>query len=261
MGGRIVQHAFGMIFRNLAESLKILLGPSLIALAVFYLLLGSAGVSLGQFAAAMQMGGAMSPELAAAAPFLLIGMVLYFLIFCWIAVAWHRFVLLEEYPGLLPPLPAGVVAHYAWRSFGLAMLMTVGSIPVLLVLGMALGPMMMNGAMGGVVELLFGVIVTTLFTYFWFRLAIVLPATSLGEPLSLREGWGASGRLSGPILNTAFIMSLVNLVLSLVVGIIASVSVQLAQLINLGGTLVILLAGVSVLTTLYGHLIEGRELP
>jgi hypothetical protein len=67
--------------------------------------------------------------------------------------------------------------------------------------------------------------------------------------------------MSGAILNTAFIMSLINLVLTLVVSIVGSVSGLLGQAVYLGGTLLILLAGVSVLTTLYGHLIEGRDLP
>jgi hypothetical protein len=261
MGGRIVQHAFGMIFRNLSESLKIMLGPSLIAVAIFYLLVGTSNVSVAQFFAAMQMQGGMDPSVASAAPVILMGLILYFVIFCWIAVAWHRFVLLEEYPGVLPALPLATVAYYAWRSFGLAVLLTVGSIPVLMILGLALGPMMMGGAASGVVELIFGLIVTTVFTYFWFRIAIVLPATSVGEPLSLREGWGATARMSGAILNTAFIMSLINLVLTLVVSIVGSVSGLLGQAVYLGGTLLILLAGVSVLTTLYGHLIEGRDLP
>ncbi len=105
MGGQIVVHAFRLVFRNLSDALKVSVGPYLIGLVVAAL----AMMALGGSPAAWLSGNvdmmAGDPMAAAGLGFAsLVAMLVMLFISSWVAVAWHRFVLLEEYPGVLPAL-------------------------------------------------------------------------------------------------------------------------------------------------------------
>ncbi len=101
MAWKIVLHAFRMIFANIGDALKVSVGPMLI-FVVLALVLGSvANVSF------TSIDPIQSVETASAGALFVSVLILCaaaIFIFAWIAVAWHRFILLEEYPGVLPAL-------------------------------------------------------------------------------------------------------------------------------------------------------------
>jgi hypothetical protein len=171
----------------------------------------------------------------------------------WIAVAWHRYVLEEEYPrGYLPRWHGASMLGYLGRSILLGLIvlfaMAIAGIPVGLV-GAA--------APGLVGVLVFGLI--GLAGYLFFRLGVMLPAAAIGERMSLSEAWSATRDDDGAVVVLAL----------LVIG--GSVIVQLPSLVGGQGSFVDLvyqvvtgwfatLIGISVLTTLYGHYVQGRPI-
>src|SRR6056297_2995178 len=122
MALQIVRHAILMVFNNWRDALKASLGPIAIGIALSLVLALLLRVDLSLILAQQPIitdtGGPMAQQLPPNAG----GLVLFGLfvalislfVLSWVAVAWHRFILLEEYPGLLPPLSGKPV----WRYLG-----------------------------------------------------------------------------------------------------------------------------------------------
>ena len=104
------------------------------------------------------------------------------------------------------------------------------------------------------------VFVTTILTYLWFRIALALPAIAVGKPITMGQAWEASKGMSGTIFGVALLLMAINGVATIFTGQIAMVFGPLAFLIDLAVQWTILMLGVSILTTFYGHLIEKRPL-
>lgn len=254
MGWKIVAHGLSLLFRNPGEALRVSVGPLVIAALLVWLAFRVTGASPQMLLYGLAVGR-LAPQAAVA-----ISIVLVVVLFstAWVAVAWHRFILLEEYPGLLPALPGGRIAAYAGRSILLAILMVVVMFPVWAIAGQ----IVMLSGLGGVpgAGLVLGFALDTLFTFLWLRIAIVLPATALGRPYSLSRGWNDGARLSGEVLRAAAIVVALNLVATRALALLplGAGPALVAQALL---TWITLMAGSSLLTTLYGHLAEGRRLP
>ncbi len=254
MSWLIVRHAFQMVFGNLTEAVKVSVGPALILAAVYF------GVSrlfdLPGNTFDMLQG---QPEMAQRAfvPVMII-LLTYLLVFAWVAVAWHRFVLLEEYPGLLPAFNGRPVLPYLGKTLLVAMVLLLVMIPLLLLVSLALGPILMAAPLiGGII---LGLLIGIVFSYFWLRFAICLPATAVGKPMKIGESWSATAPLSGTIFGVTIIISALNLLASYAAGQLGALSGVLGMVAEVGVTWVTMMVGVSILTTLYGHLVEGRDL-
>jgi hypothetical protein len=251
MGWQIVKHSFLMLWRNLSDALKVSVGPVVIAVLVSGIALTVSGIT-----PEMVVFGMTTGELPASA---MLGVLFVLLVmvfaFAWIAVSWHRFVLLEEYPGLLPSIGNRPIWPYAGMSILLAMAMLLALLPALFVAAM-IGNIAGQGA---VVSALLGIAVGVYFTYLWLRTALVLPALSVGHPLKISEAWRITGQLSAPILQAAAIVVTINVLGSSLIGAVSGGVIGVV--IETTFSWVTLMAGTSVLTTLYGVLIEKRELP
>src|SRR5262245_56365155 len=94
------------VFNNLGAAVRVSLVPYLIVVLASVLLVGSAFMSLmqaGNDPAAMQAAFSNNfPWLQFAICFVVV-----IVCFTWVAVAWHRYVLLDETPGWLPPFKGG----------------------------------------------------------------------------------------------------------------------------------------------------------
>lgn len=269
MSANLLLHAIRMITDNITEALKASVGPMAILLALLLIVAVLMGLPLGAIGEIGTMGPMMEGDGAMGQPspeqmmmagklglFSIIGLALYLLVFCWIAVTWHRFILLGEYPSWLTS-PAGLpIGPYLWTSLKLVLLMIVIFIPVSVVIGFVISPLMMASPWlaGAVLFLLLG----GLFGFLWMRLALGLPAAAIGEHLGIRESWKRTSSFSGPIFGVALLLILMNLVLglpSLLVG--ANLLGALLEIIVQWFTIMV---GVGILTTLYGHIVEGRPL-
>lgn len=244
MAFHIIRHAVRMIFGNFGQAMRIVFVP--MAIAIFI---------------ATVMPIILDRLLVRSAIVLTL---LYFLLILfaivltgWVAVSWHRYVLLEEYAGKMPRFSRREVAPYLWKSFFLICILFVCMFPLALV-GSMLGPIFGSRAAGLIdISLLF------VGPYLWFRFGLELPATALGKPIGFRASWGETRKLNATIWGASamFVCLCIILQIGPLMFLSPSPYVQLVQLF--GAVLLnvlLMLVSLSILTTLYGHLIEKRSL-
>lgn len=265
MGGQIVLHSFRLVFSNLSDALKVSIGPYAIGLVLAVIVLGMAGVPLSELLS--QGSEALAPSVeqmaegAAGRAFAaLIAALILLFVSSWVAVAWHRFVLLEEYPGMLPALAGRPVGSYIGKAIKLALVLVLVAIPLGLIVGLVMAPFV-NGSqtafvvMGLLVAILFGAVLTMIS----IRLGLILPAVSLNRQMTLKESWAATRPVAGAIMSAVLILVVLNVVASGIVGLILGGTV-LFGIVDLIVSWVSLMVGLSILTTVYGHVIEGRSI-
>ncbi|SFS19722.1 hypothetical protein [Yoonia litorea] len=258
MAFQIIRHAFRMVFGNLREALKVSVGPYLILSVIVVLAVGMISETGGMFDNGTPMGGAEPMQPTAALIILALIPVVLFTV-AWVAVAWHRFILLEEYPGLLPQLAGRPIWAYVGRSILYGFIIALASLPLIfLTMGLAM-PLMMAGS--GVAAVFVSVLITGFMTYVWLRIAIALPSIAIGQPISMGDSWHATKGMSGTIFGVAFLLMGINGVATVLIAEISAVLPLVGFVLDIAVRWTVLMLGVSILTTLYGHLIEGRDLP
>lgn len=172
----------------------------------------------------------------------------------WIAVAWHRYVLLSEYPrGWLPRFDGGRMLGYLGRSLLIAILIGLA----ILVLMMPLGFLAI--ALPGLAAL-YPVLAVGVGSILFFRLGVILPAGAVDRKMTLGEAWDATKDGNSTVLVLAGLMMAGSLILQLP----SMLNGDPGSIINLVYGIVVnwfaTIIGVSVLTTLYGHFVEGRAI-
>ncbi|MGI9368582.1 MAG: hypothetical protein ACR2O2_07060 [Ruegeria sp.] len=172
----------------------------------------------------------------------------------WIAVSWHRFVLLEEYPtGILPTFRSDRILAYILRLLLIGVIAGIAFLPAGFVFT-ALG--------GGLI----GVSIILLVVYFLFlvvcgfRIAIVLPAAALGEPLTLKDAWGKTAGATGSIIVLLIVSVVFQFLVDILFTLLAFIPILGVLLVMFLAVLVFPMINVSILTTMYGVFVEKREL-
>ncbi|MBF9031302.1 hypothetical protein HKCCE3408_12940 [Rhodobacterales bacterium HKCCE3408] len=251
-GMRLTRHILAQVFGNIGEAARLSAVPvTLLALVVYWAFVGNAEFFTGQASGdpdAMPGAGEI-PQ--APGRFFILSLVALFVL-SWIAVAWHRYVLVEDRPGLMPALTPARILGYIWRTFLIGMIIILILIPVVLLLGGLIS------AGAAPVVFILGLGLNFLGQWIFVRWALVLPAWAVDRPLRLSESWAATKDVSGeilvPIIGLAVIFTIVQQVLTLLPGGIV------ALVLFLGVYWLQTLLNLSLLTTLYGNRIEGREL-
>ena len=247
-GLQIFTHSVRLVFSNLENALRVSL--------VLYLVQAANSIFLYLNPPEMtEMAGTEFPVMVpgTAGSSLLLS-ILAVIASLWIAVAWHRFVLAEEYPtGWLPRWHGSNMLSYLGRSILLglfiAFAVVAASIPISLI-AMVAPPLV---AMVPFFMIGFG-------AYLFFRLSVMLPAAALGEKLRLGEAWDATKGETGTLLTLTAIVVAASIVVqlpTLLSGDATSfISLVYALVVNWFATVI----GISLLTTLYGHFIEKRPI-
>jgi hypothetical protein len=181
-----------------------------------------------------------------------------------VAVAWHRYILLDEVPEGMAKLR---VDKTVWRYFGNLLLISIMIFLAALPLSFLIIPIMaMNSALGFMGILLYSSVVLTPIFY---RLSIKLPAIALGrQDFRIGDAWAASNGnwwqivlvalgVSALSLGAALIMFLTSRLFNTVLG--TSVGFWADLLVQLGVNWVITVMGITLLTSLYGYFVEKRE--
>lgn len=260
MALKILLHTFRMIFGNLGQALRISIGPYLILIALVMILFLAIGgpmqmpMSMSENPADMMINPALG-----LLPVLFLPVVLF--VTSWVAVSWHRFILKEEYAGLLPAVTGRPIWSYAGKAILLGLIIALVAIPLFLVLGLVAAPFVGNGTGGlpfiGV--LIFG-LASVLLTYLSLRLGVALVGTALAKPMAFREAWSASSNISGVIFSLSVLIMAINIVPGVILGPISMTLPIIGVALELALTWLTMMLGISVLTTLYGHVIENRPL-
>ena len=249
LGIRLIGHAISMVFSNIGAALRISVPIFVTSLVFIVLFAGQLGRAYDGNEAGYQGLGI---------GFVII-VVLTVAAVCWTAVAWHRYILLQENPGMfLPKLDGNLVLGYIGRSILLGL--------VLIIPGIAL-----SFLGGGVAFNLFAaspylaVILITLIIYvplffLFYRFSLILPAGAIGKHMTLGNSWSDTASASGAIVVVSLVMLAVSVVFELVIQkIFGSTSVS-TLVVSAVIDWFMMMIGLSILTTLYGHLVEGREL-
>ncbi len=257
MSANLLLHAIRMIVNNLGDALKASIGPFALLAVALFLLAGAFDVPLSAVGDLGAQGAGMDPQVAASVGlFSLVAAVLYLVVFAWVAVTWHRFILLAEYPPIFPSPAGKPIGTYLLKSVQLALLMIVVLIPAGFAAGLLLAPIAMGSPVIGGVAI--AVALGGIAGFMWLRLGLALPATAIGESFGIRDSWARTQPMSGTIFGVAVLLILMNLV----IGIPAALAGPniVGVLLDLAATWFTLMVGVGILTTLYGHIVEGRSI-
>lgn len=250
-GWLIFKHAFGMVLRNWREALQIGLVPALLVVAFSVVVLRSAAVELFQGVNPEDMDYVFSrPQVVSG---VLVVWLVAMVSMLWIIVNWHRFVLLEEFPtGWLPPFRLGPVLGYLGRIILLGVLALLFMIPVGMVAGLFLVIPVLGVVALGAMYIFLAIAL--------YRVVVILPACAVEKPVSLSTAFNATKGANFDIFILMLVSFGVNILLQLVVLAVSAIVPLLGALVSIPVFLALSLVNVSVLTTFYGHYIEGRPI-
>jgi hypothetical protein len=248
----LVKQTIRLVLRNVGSALRVSVGP----LAILVLLM-------------------------LASPAFLTGSTLFSIstfFVSWVAVAWYRYVLREELPGgYFPPFyHPETLRHLLW-SFAFLMGATVLAGVLFGILVAIFHPLARSfGLTKDAVAMGSLLLALPLITYLGLRLGLVLPAAALGRPMTILASWRATRGSHREILSFAALgaavlatiatagPALVGLTLVHSLGHVSG-SADLAVWLLLAAVLALswlsMMLVLAALTTLYGHLVEGRPLP
>lgn len=255
-GWKVFTHSAQMVFGNLGAALRIsgVLYAAYMAVNAYFLLTYSDDLSALQMAV---VEGGLPPQLPSGLlPTMMFSFAIGLLTSLWIAVLWHRFILMSQIPQtVVPPLPFAVVASYLGKTIQLGLMLAIIGMVLGMLLGVALGPLIGPLAEAAIPLILVGVLL-----YLSYRFGLVFPAIALKAPMSFKASWEKTQAASVVIAQLAIIA----VVFVLLIQIPSNMNPDPTSLINLVYSYVIgwisMMIGVSVLTTLYGIYVEGREL-
>lgn len=247
-GVQIFSHSLRQVMDNLGPALKIS-GVLYLVQVGITMALGAAMASAGMG----MMGGGMGLSV-------ILVLVVSLITGIWIAVAWHRYVLLGEVPtGYVPPFMGERMGQYFIKSLLIGLVLMVLGMILGMIVGLLFGRLM---AASGVFVTLFlmAVMVQVPMIFLGLRMAAALPGTALGQNPALMAGWQATAGEWRPLLQLAVIMALALWLVSLISWSVFGGYGVMANIWQLIAGWPVTMVGLSILTTLYGHYIEKRPL-
>lgn len=255
-GYRMLRHVVAQVFGNFGQAISLTFLPTFLPMVVLLGLFMMWGVSFTAVGAPFADPGP-NASVNDGVVFLTVlgGVVVSMITYCWAAVGWHRYILLEEHGnGLMPRWHGSMVLSYLGRS------MLIGLIAIGVAIGglLALGALILAVPVPAVALLLtFGF--STGLTWVVTRIGLILPAAALGRPMRIGESWQATGPVSGHLLVPVLFITLAMTILNqLVVVIFGASSLGMIPLALIYWIQILL--NLSLMTTLYGTQIEGRHL-
>ncbi len=242
----IFMHSIRQVFGNLPQALHVS--------GLLYLAQLAMSVVLGIDPAALTPGAPIPAEQALSA---LVVVVVTLVTTLWIAVAWHRFVLLNERPaGYLPSLAGARLGRYAGRTILIGLVCGALAIVLLIAAGGLFFGLLGKSIMAELLTVMAMIVPAFAVLY---RLSASLPGLALDRPTAFADGWVATTGETETILILAFFTGLIGLVLGAPLALMPTGSL-FALLWGGAAGWVQLMVSASILTTLYGHYIEKRPL-
>lgn len=241
MGFKIFAHAIGLVFHNLGQALRIS--------GVLYLLTAGSGILV-------TMGIPSDPSPAHIA----LAVVVTFLeavAAIWIAVAWHRYVLLDEATdSILPQFNGRRILVY----FGYSLLLGLVAFAAVFVISFVVVFLQSLNAL--ILAIPLGIAGALAFFVGSYRLGIVLPASSVEKSIGIGQAWQATKGSTGALLALGLLSTLALIVLQALALPLTLLHLTFAvQIWNALVGWVALMVGVAILTTLYGYYVEHRAIP
>lgn len=254
--GACIEHALQSVSRNIGYAFRIS-WP-------WYAVLAVVNIAVIAFTGYAVAGGIeVHPGIIFPVIFLIV--LLTALAFASIAVNWHRYILLDQ-------VPTGAelfrLDGLTWRYFGNVLL-----IGLITGIGLVIFMLLLQGfaslsTITTIVALFIGVAGIVAFSISVYRLSIKLPAVAIGRrDFSLGHAWAATGGNKRPI----FLVILIQFLLAVGVGLVflmlnfalayvePILGLILSQLIQVFIGWLFAIFGITILTSLYGFFVEGRD--
>ena len=256
-GLKIFLHSLRQVSGNLSMAIRVSGG--------FWLLMVAASFALG-LTIAMTQSAFLTGVLGIA--------VLVFLVWgiSMVAVVWHRYILLEELPsGFLPTRPGLRIWPYFWYGIGIAAIVVLALAIMFFVTTIFVDPKTIYHAFDQTVlslefsDVALRFAVGLLSSLIYLRLALILPAVALDSSLTLGDSWGETKSFTGSIIVVAILLSVLNGGATIVF------DVARQSVLGNGGLLLAIvlitvafqwfyfMLNISILSTLYGHIVQKRE--
>ena len=256
MASKLFGHALSMLWNNLGNAARVSVVPVILSLLIVIaglILIAALLAANGDF---MRLGLGMGMSGTGIAIIIIVSLAIlvgYIITASWALVGWHRFVLLEEYPtGIFPKWHWNEIKAYILHMIVLTLITIAVAIPIGLVVS-------------GVVFVTFGLGIILLIPAvplvmaYCFRLATGLPARAIGQNQSIPDGWNKFAGNMGMIYGFCWLILLFSIAVGFVSGILQFIPV-IGLIIPVVIQWFLTMFNASVLTTLYGHIVQGREL-
>ena len=175
----------------------------------------------------------------------------WFLVPAWVAVFWHRYILLDEAPsGILPPWQSNLIFPYMFVGvFVFFLIGIVVFVPMLLLYFLLLD----IGEHDFVLNTLLAV-VSVPFNYLFLRFGLIFPHLALGRGwFGLGESWRQTSGMGGGLWVIAILNGLAFFLPALLPSIEAGAGYILITLISTLMIVIGTLIGISILTRLYDY--------
>lgn len=192
------------------------------------------------------------------------------LLLTWLIVAWHRYVLLDEQPvAIFPRLSLVPVISYFLMALIYGIIIGVLTFIATFLLSILMGVIAVSAYVGGasilpiqmiIYAFVIGLFIIVPITVFSFRLTSTLPAFALGAPVGFLDGWIATRHNGGSIIVVSVFSVLAFGAEFAVRAYLAVYYPEMAFLWQMVVGWIAVMVSASILTTLYGHYIEGRPL-
>lgn len=259
-GWLIFKHAVAMLWGNKPSVVRIFLFPFLL---VFLFSMASTYLALGRMPIeGAQTGNMPFPNFGVF--FVLLSLSTFILIITvllWTIVAWHRFILLEEpVSGFFPSFRGQQMFGYALRILLIVVVLMIPAFVLLSLVGLPDVMMTPEGPSIGAGFLVRGFAVTMLLSISFYLLSPILPAIAIGKNISLGRAFGATVKGFWSIAVCVVIVTALTVAGQTLASLIGNASALLESLTSIVFEVVFALLNLSILTTLYGHYVEGREL-
>ena len=253
-GLEILLHSVRQVFGNLNGALKVSAAPYAIQVIVG-LLIGGSAASMGM-GAGMPSGGMMAGMGFAG----LVTLIVVLVTSLWMAVAWHRYILLSEHPtGYVPSFMPDRILAYFLRSLGYGILLILIAMVLGLVMGLILSPVV-NSDSVVLFMILMSILVYLPIVILSFRLTAALPGAALGAGTDFMAGWQATEGATVDIAVLSVFVVGAHLFLGLIDFYLLSGVWVLSFVWNIVVGWLLVMVGISILTTIYGHYVEKRPL-
>lgn len=238
-GYLLFKHAVSRVFRNLDDALAI---SGLIWIATMAIVLVASSYA-PTMPATVEGWGALTMDQILIALGANIAVIVASI---WIAVEWHRFVLLGERPQtVIPPFRASLLLAYMGKSILLMVVLFAMMFVAMLILMLV---MLLAGALQFLV-MAFLLCAGSALMYAFYRLSPMLPAAALGASLPIQEAWSKTEAYKVQIFQATILMILMTLLLQVPYAFLGSGVVGVVVSLVTGW--IGLMVGVSLLSAIY----------
>lgn len=248
-GWKFLRHSWLQVTQNRGQMFIILAVPFSIQIVFGILLVGSMGAY------------SVTPWFAefGSERVMLISGIAIVLTSVWIAVAWHRFILLSEQPDGYFSYPNGRrVNEYFWRmmlSF-LGLIMVAGIFWVILLyaaefVGFGADP---------TTRIAILILPLILVVYLFLRMSPYLTAIAVGKTISIGEAWQATKGSGSAIIVILLVVGGYQVAVEALIFPLIGANMVTNILYDIVTSWIDMMIWITLLTTFYGHYVEGREL-